>query len=130
MKDAKIGNMIRYVNLKELNPEEQTTVKDIINNEFEKIHRLFSGNLVNLTVHIKLHNTESKNKKYSVHIKAEAPTKIFASKGYADWDLKKAARISINEIKNNVKHNFKHQRNKKEAFDLKKQIRKTTKVRL
>ena len=127
MKDAKVGNIIQYVNLKELDAEEQTVVIGIFDKEYEKIHRLFSGNLVNLLVHIKVHDKGGK-KKYSVHIRAEAPTKIFATKMAVDWDLKRATRKATEEIKNHVSHEFKHQHNKKEAFKLKRMMRKTTRV--
>ena len=124
MKD---NNIIQYINLKELNPEEQAVVTGIFDKEYEKIHRLFSGNLLNLLVHTKVHDKGGK-KKYSVHIRAEAPTKIFATKKAVDWNLKTATRKAIAEIKNHVSHEFKHQHNKKEAFKLKRMMRKTTRV--
>ncbi len=124
MKD---NNIIQYINLKKLNPEEQAVVTGIFDKEYEKIHRLFSGNLLNLLVHTKVHDKGGK-KKYSVHIRAEAPTKIFATKMATDWNLKTATRKAVEEIKNHVKHAFKHQHNKKEALKLKREIRKTTRV--
>ena len=124
MKD---NNIIQYINLKELNAEEQAVVTGIFDKEYEKIHRLFSGNLLNLLVHTKVHDKGGK-KKYSVHIRAEAPTKIFATKMAVDWDLKRATRKATEEMKNHVSHAFKHQHNKKEALKLKQRIRKTTRV--
>lgn len=127
MKNKKLINIIKYVNLKDLTKEEKDTVKNIIENEFEKIHRLFSGNLVNLKIHTKIYRKE-KRKKYSIHLKAEAPTITFSTKSVADWDLKRVTRKSIDDLKNKIKHTFKHQKNKKEALTLKAAIRKAIKL--
>jgi len=117
-------NIIKYIGLKELDINEQAIVKDILEEEYEKIHRLIK-NITNVNFHIKLYNIEGKAKKYSVHIKIEAPTRIFTA-NTADWDLAKVTHECINAVKKEIESYL--AKSKKEKLELKKFIRKSERI--
>lgn len=100
-----ITNIIKYIGLNDLNDIEQSTVKSVIENNYEKIHRL-TKNITNLTVHVKIYEKRESAKKYSVHLRAEAPTKIYTS-NHADWDLPRVLHKCINSILTEIEHKLK-----------------------
>src|SRR3972149_9039288 len=78
---------IQYVGVSALSPEEQDTVNTLTTEYYEKIKRSLH-NETNLVVHVKLHNAEGNRRKYSMHVRAQAPTKQqFESCNADDWDL-------------------------------------------
>ncbi|MEW6063162.1 MAG: HPF/RaiA family ribosome-associated protein [Nanoarchaeota archaeon] len=118
-------NIIKYIGLKDLSELEQSSVKKTLEREYEKIHRLIK-NITNITCHIKLYDIEGKAKKYSVHIRAEAPTKIFTA-NTADWDLGTALHECINGVKKEIESHL--TKTKRGKLELKKFIRKAERIK-
>lgn len=94
---------IQFVGVSELSAEEQSTVNSITTEYFEKIKRELH-NLTNMTVHVKSYQKEGAKKKYSLHVKIAAPTKIFDSNKQDDWELAKALHMSFNSILHQIQH--------------------------
>lgn len=98
-------NIIKFIGLKNLTDTQQTEVRDILNYQYEKIHRLIK-NITNLIVTFKIYTKQGKANKFSVHIRLESPTQQFRSNA-SDWDLNKALHGAINKIINEIQHTFK-----------------------
>jgi len=97
--------VIQFVGVSELSPEDQATVKSISTDEFEKIKRELH-NITNMTVHVKCYEKEGDRKKYSMHVKVVAPTKVFDSSKADDWDLAKAMHMACESILHQIQHKF------------------------
>ncbi len=102
---AKFSNIIKYSGLGKLTLLEKIRLKNIAESQYYKINRLFQGKPVDLSLNIKIHEKE-KRKKYSIHGKVEAATKIFSAKS-ADWDIKKTTHEVLKKLENEVKKQFK-----------------------
>jgi len=101
-------NIIKYIGLNDLDDIERSKLTKIIESKYEKIHRLIN-NIANLVVTIKLYNDNHKNdekKKYSIHIRIEAPTVQFSAEDF-DWEIGKAINKTVNKIINEIEHRFK-----------------------
>ncbi len=100
---------IRYVGLDGLNQEEKAILNKLSTEYFQKIKRL-TKNITSIIVHIKLYNNdgkEDKRKKYSIHVRALAPTRIFESTKAADWDFARTLHKAFNDIEHEIKHKMK-----------------------
>ena len=98
-------NIIKFVGLKNLTNIQQKEVKDILNYQYEKIHRLIR-NITNLIITIKVYDKQGKANKFSVHIRLESPTQQFTSNA-SDWDLNKTLHKAIGKVINEIQHTFK-----------------------
>lgn len=116
-----LKNIIIYKGLKNLKREEKDNLKLIVDRNYEKIHRLFKNNITNLVIHTKTYG-EGKARKFSIHLKAEAPTKIFATE-VSDRDLKRATRKALDNIINKIKHTFESKDRKSLKLKLKSFLR-------
>jgi len=96
---------IQFTGLNELAPEDQARVKDLSAEYYDKIKRGLK-NITSLAIHIKATKKEGNKKKYSVHIKAIAPTAIFASTKAVDWDIARVMHKAFNDIQQEIKHRF------------------------
>ena len=117
-----IINIIKYIGLNDLDDLEQSTVKSIIEGNYEKIHRL-TRNITNLTVHVKIYEKREAAKKYSIHLRAESPTQIFTVNN-ADWDLARVLHKSIEGMVTEIEHKLKTTPQRDKELELKKIIRK------
>jgi hypothetical protein len=102
--------VIQFIGLKELLPEEQDLVQSLTTKGYEKIKRDLR-NTTSLLVHVKRYKkaaaTEEKRQKYSVHVKVVAATRrpIVSCKAH-DWELARALHKAFNDIRNQLKHAF------------------------
>lgn len=102
-----IKNIVKYSGLKELNLIDQTKLKNIFENEYEKIHRLYGNNTMDLSVNVKIHD-KGKTKKYSIHSRIEGPSKIISAESY-DMDITAVSRDIIKKLKNELQKQFKEE---------------------
>jgi hypothetical protein len=103
---------IRFIGLTKIDDEAQSLVKDVVNEYYPKIKRLLK-NEVQLVVHIKAHTKGGARPKFSLHVRAEAPTRIFESSKSAEWDLKRAVAKSMEDVIKEIQHAFHDDREQK-----------------
>ena len=94
---------IQIVGIKDLDDMEIDSVNRLANRYYGKIQREIQ-NVTSLVIHIKAHDKQGRQKNYSVHVKAIAPTKIFASTKSIDWNLEKALHGSFRDIIRQMQH--------------------------
>ena len=98
---------IQYIGAKDITPAERNTLDKISSLNHHKIQRMLK-NMTSLVVHIKIYEAAGKGKKeegkkrrkYAIHIRALAPTRIFTSTKAVDWDLAKALHKSFTDMEN------------------------------
>lgn len=95
---------IQFIGVSSLSADEQDTVNKLTTEYFEKIKRSLH-NETNLVVHVKTHNAEGGRKKYSMHVRAMAPTKQqFDSSNQDDWALPAALHKAFESIQHQITH--------------------------
>lgn len=96
--------IIQYVGVSDLNEEERAAVNRVTTEGYEKVKRDLQ-NLTNLLVHIKTYNKEGDRKKYSVHLRVDAPTKInLASSRSDDWEIAAAMHKAFDDVRAQIRH--------------------------
>jgi hypothetical protein len=110
-KDILIRELVQFVGLKDLAPEEQDLVQGLTTKAYEKLKRDLQ-NTASVVVHIKRYKKasgpgEEKRQKFSVHVKVIAPTKkpLVSSMAH-DWELPRAVHKAFNDIQAQLKHAF------------------------
>ena len=93
---------IQYIGLEQLNEEEKSTLNKLSTEYYEKIKRTLK-NETTIIVHIKEHKKVGNRKKYSLHIRVQAPTKPFDSEK-ADWELAKVIHESFKDLERQIQH--------------------------
>ncbi|MEK6949092.1 MAG: hypothetical protein AABX34_02645 [Nanoarchaeota archaeon] len=96
---------IQIIGIKELDEMELEAVNRIADKGYDKIKRELK-NEVSITVHVKSHNKQGSQRKYSVHVKVMAPTRIFTSTHAVDWNLETALHKSFEEVAKMIQHAF------------------------
>jgi len=94
---------IQIIGIKDLDEMEIEAVNRLANRYYGKIQREIK-NLTSLAIHIKSYEKEGREKKYSIHVKVMAPTRIFVSTKAHDWDLNKALHMSFRDVIREIKH--------------------------
>ena len=94
---------IQIIGIKELDDIEIDTVNRLANRYYEKIKRELK-NEISLVVHIKSYEKGGTRRKYSIHVKAIAPSRIFASTKGFDWNLETALHKSFEELMIIIQH--------------------------
>jgi DNA-binding CsgD family transcriptional regulator len=94
---------IQYTGVQELTKEERAILDKLSAEYYDKIERQFKNEL-GLKVHVKLYHKTGDRKKYSIHIKAVAPTKIFNSDKAADWDFARTVHKAFKDLEAQIKH--------------------------
>ncbi len=98
-----VEEVIQFIGVRELEPEEQQVVSNLSTEYYQKLKRSVK-NFTSLAVHVKTHNKGGAKKKFSVHIRLIAPTHIIESrKAAADWDLARTLHKAFKNIENEVK---------------------------
>ncbi len=100
--------MIQFVGVSELAPEEQALVSRLSTEHYEKIKRMIP-NIENMTVHIKQYENagDNKKKKYSLHVRIKVPSaSIIESCKSHDFDLARALHKSFDDIRAQIEHKF------------------------
>ena len=93
--------IIQFTGLKDLNDDE----KEILNTLSTEYYQKFKRELKNLTsmgVHVKIYTKGGKTKKYSLHVKVIAPTKIFESEKAADWDFARTLHKAFKDLEKQI----------------------------
>ena len=96
---------IQIVGIKELDDKERSTVNKLANRYYEKIIRDIN-NEGSITIVIKTHGKGGKQRKYGVHIKLSAPTRIFESTKAIDWDLARTMHKAFNDMEKQIQHHL------------------------
>lgn len=85
-----------------LDDKEKETANQLLNEYYPKI-KIKLKNILSLKAHIKEYHKEGKRKKYSIHVEAIAPAKIFEASAF-DWDFARTLHKAMNKIMNEIEH--------------------------
>jgi hypothetical protein len=96
---------IQYTGVDIISPEQKRLLDKISSDSYPKIKRMLH-NMTSLTIHVKAHSKSGSKQKFSIHIKAIAPTKIYVSTKAVDWDFATAVHKAFVEIENEIKHSI------------------------
>ena len=96
---------IRVVGMEGLDEMEIDAINRMSNRYHEKIQREFN-NVASLVIHPKKYRKEGRWWKYSIHVRAIAPTRIFVSTNGIDWVLEKALRSAFEDIIQQLHHSL------------------------
>ncbi len=99
---------IQCTGTEELDEMEKSIVNKLANEYYQKIARSLK-NITSLQIHIKTYEDENKSRKekqrkFSIHAKAIAPTSIFASTKAHDWDLARTLHKAFKDLENEIEH--------------------------
>ncbi len=98
--------LIQFIGVKELMPEEQELVSRLSTESFEKLTRILK-NIEQMVVHVKRYEKEGGKAKYSLHIRLKVPTSaIIESCKSHDFDLARALHRAFDDIKTQIEHKF------------------------
>ncbi len=108
---------IQYAGVDNIDPHQKWILDKLATEYYQKFKRSLQ-NITSMSVHIKAHENEGTRKKYSIHIKLHAPTKIFAStKGNADWDLARALHKAFKNIEQQIRHRFRKDSSRDKGYE-------------
>lgn len=94
---------IQIIGIKDLDDMEVDAVNRTANRYFAKIQREIKK-IRSISIHIKSYDKEGRQRKYSVHVKLIAPTKIFVSTKSNDWNLEIALHKSFKDLERQIQH--------------------------
>lgn len=94
---------IQIIGVKELDEFELPLVNKLANEYYQKIQRELQ-NVTSVVIHIKSYEKEGKRKKYSIHVRVIAPTRIFESSKAQDWDLARTLHKAFRDIERELQH--------------------------
>lgn len=94
---------IQFVGVSKLSPEDQLVVNQLATEYYPKIKRSLK-NVTNLVVHIKEYSKTGDRHKYSLHVRALAPTQVFESSKSSDWDLARALHKAFKDVERQIQH--------------------------
>ena len=101
---------ITYSNTGKLNKTDQLKLQSLIEKELFKVERVCPKDLEGFAVNIKVHHTTGRREKYSLHVKAVFPKKVFAVQE-ADWDVRKVVHKVANSLEKEIEsHSAKPER--------------------
>lgn len=95
--------IIQFVGVKKLPAEDQARVHALSTEYHFTIQRQLK-NLTSLIIHVKEYKKEGKRHKYSIHVRAVAPTQIFESTKAADWDLSRTLHKAFKDLEREIQH--------------------------
>jgi hypothetical protein len=100
--------IIQFVGVNELAPEEQELVSRLSTESYQKFTRLMKK-IEQMVVHIKTYENEGQKKKFALHIRVKAPTSaIIESCKSHDFDLARALHKAFDDIRVQIEHKFHH----------------------
>lgn len=94
---------IQIIGIKELDEFELPLVNKLANEYYQKIQRELQ-NVTSVVIHVKCYEKEGKRKKYSIHVRVIAPTRIFESSKAQDWDLARTLHKAFRDIERELQH--------------------------
>lgn len=111
-----VHEVIQFVGVNELSPEEQTLVSSLSTDHYNKIKRELH-NITSLVVHVKTYEKEGHRKKFSLHVRCIAPTRIFESCKSHDWDLARALHKAFEDIRREIGHALHNDTSRKKGYE-------------
>ena len=98
--------LIQFIGVHELSPDEQELVSKLSTEHYEKLQRTLKT-IENMTVHVKQYEKEGERKKFSLHVRVKAPTHaVIESCKSHDFDLARALHKAFDDIKTQIEHRF------------------------
>lgn len=101
---------IQYIGIDQLDDTEKQVLDKLSAEYYEKIQRMLK-NETSIVIHVKEYEKQGSRKKYSLHVRAIAPTVIFESSNASDWDLARTLHKAFNDIEKQIEHRFKPNKN-------------------
>ncbi len=99
--------LIQFIGVSELAPEEQAVVSKLSTEHYEKLNRILKNNIENMTVHVKCYAKEGEKKKFSLHVRVKIPSHaVMESCKSHDFDLARALHKSFDDLRVQVEHRF------------------------
>ncbi len=99
--------LIQFIGVSELTPEEQAMVSKLSTEHYEKLSRILKNNIENMTVHVKGYAKEGEKKKYSLHVRVKIPSSaVIESCKSHDFDLARALHKSFDDLRAQIEHRF------------------------
>ena len=105
MKEITDNEVIQFVGIRDLDPMEQEVVHRLTTEYYSRIKRQLK-NITDLVVHIKCMKKEGDRKKFSMHIRAIAPTGMVEADKASDFDLSRALHKGFEDVMQLIKHKF------------------------
>lgn len=96
---------IQVIGIKDLDDMEIDAVNRIADRYYPKIKREFKNDF-SLIIHIKSYEKDGRQRKYAVHARAIAPTRIIVSTKGIDWDINKALHKAFSDIIHRLHHSL------------------------
>ena len=96
-------DIIEFVGLRDLDESEKEVLNTLSTEYYQKLKRTLK-NVTSLVVHVKKYKKQGAKQKYSVNIKAIAPTRAFESTKAADWDFPRTLHKAFKDLENQIKH--------------------------
>jgi ribosome-associated translation inhibitor RaiA len=98
--------IIQFIGVSELQPEEQVLVSHLSTEHYEKLSRMVK-NIENMTVHIKRYDKDGSKPKFSLHIRIKIPsTAVIESCKSHDFDLARALHNAFDDLRTQIEHKF------------------------
>ena len=94
---------IQFIGVSDLETDEKLAVTELSSEYYAKIKRQIR-NLLSLVVHIKVYGKGGQKKKYAIHARVIAPTRIFESCRSHDFDLARALHKSFKDLLSEMRH--------------------------
>ncbi len=101
-----IMEQIQYVGVHDLDAEKKKVLDKLSTEYHAKIKRSLK-NITSLIIHVKVHEKGGKAVKFSVHMKAVAPTTIITSTKASDWDFARTLHKAFKDLENQIEKRFK-----------------------
>jgi hypothetical protein len=101
-----VMEQIQYVGAQDLDAMKKRVLNKLSSEYHEKIRRSLH-NITTLIVHIKVHEKGGKAVKYSIHVKAVAPTVVITSTKASDWDFARTLHKAFKDLENQISKRFK-----------------------
>ncbi len=96
-------DIIEFVGLSDLDETEKEILNTLSTEYYQKLKRTLK-NVTSLVVHIKKYKKQGTKHKFSINVRAIAPTRAFESTKAADWDLARTLHKAFKDLENQIKH--------------------------
>jgi len=97
---------IQFSGIGDLSEEEKQVLNDISVKNYDKIKMLLRNDETAVSVHIKTYKQKGEKKKYSVTVKATAPTTAIFRSGTTNWIFPNALNDAFDRVQKEVKNHF------------------------
>jgi len=95
--------MLRFVGIKELNVIERFRLVSLSKSYYRKLRRFLEK--ADVILRIKKYKGDGKQKKFSIHIRVNAPRLLFTSQS-VDWDLKRSIHKNFKKLLKEIENKF------------------------